>query len=576
MKRTTLRTSAIALGVAAALPATGQEWNLQWGGFMNQHFVFGSTEQKHMSKIGDAVYTLTGDHNGRTNGGEFSIPVKFLNPAPTPDTDGDDGEDSGSGPEYSWSGNFGNYNSITVGSDGVNNVDDGIISLNPTQAAINALTSYLQGQDSTGTAIDTVQIKKVYIRSQIAGDLDGDDSNANVHEALSLEEIADIVKTIEGPDFVLQGVQKDLDEFEIIIVNQNDGVEDYLEDSDNAKAVIEPNAYDQVNDAIAGANKTVDLSGSSQRRNTEVHFKPSVTLENGLTFAAQIEFEGDSAAGVDRSYMTISSDSLGKITLGSHPSMGYGMMVAAPSVGLAINSGSHTNFIPVKATGAAYSSTNEVGGNWEPMRISYQSPSLAGLTLGLSYAASNEGSGNSANHSGYLTKDKTAGDLSDIFDLGVRFSQSLGETNFTLAARYGTAEKEGPEKNPREAAIGAQVGFGGLTLGGAYADSERGDKSSSGWSLGASFKPDEAWTIGIETYQGEYDNGDDHSVAKIAASRNLGPGVAWDLYAITAESTSTSNVKNMVKQGATTYTFNSVNKVDASGTIFGTAIRLNF
>ena len=44
MKKQILRTSAIALGVAAALPATAQEWNLAWGGFMNQHVVFGSTE----------------------------------------------------------------------------------------------------------------------------------------------------------------------------------------------------------------------------------------------------------------------------------------------------------------------------------------------------------------------------------------------------------------------------------------------------------------------------------------------------------------------------------------------------
>ena len=40
MKKQLLCTSAIALGIAAA-PAAAQEWNLDWGGYMNQHVAFG-------------------------------------------------------------------------------------------------------------------------------------------------------------------------------------------------------------------------------------------------------------------------------------------------------------------------------------------------------------------------------------------------------------------------------------------------------------------------------------------------------------------------------------------------------
>ena len=368
-------------------------------------------------------------------------------------------------------------------------------------------------------------------------------------------------------------------EIEVVIVKGSNLEDSVANSALNAKKDLDANAYDQVSEAVGKATKTVDLSGSSQCRNMEVHFKPSITLENGITFGAEIEFEGD-GAGVDRSNMMISSDSLGKITLGAHPSMGYGMMVAAPSVGLAINSGGHVHFIPVSAAGATYSTSNEVG----PMRVSYQSPSLGGLTLGLSYAADGKGNGNSANHSGYLKAAETKGDLSDIFDLGVSFSQSLGETSFTLAARYGTAEQEGYSDKPKVAAVGAQIGFGGFMVGGGYADEKNpAGKDSDGWSLGASFKPDEAWKFGIETYQGEYDNGDDHSVAKIAASRNLGPDVAWDLYAITAESTTTQGSLAVSAkdpkpgdEGAAGTTLHSTGTTEGSGTIFGTAIRLNF
>ena len=61
MKRTTLRTSAIALGVAAALPATAQEWNLAWGGYMNQHIVFGSSEKKTTVSVDDLSFTVKGE-----------------------------------------------------------------------------------------------------------------------------------------------------------------------------------------------------------------------------------------------------------------------------------------------------------------------------------------------------------------------------------------------------------------------------------------------------------------------------------------------------------------------------------
>ena len=46
-----LSASAIALGIAAA-PAAAQEWNLDWGGYMNQHVAFGD--------ISDNLTALTG------------------------------------------------------------------------------------------------------------------------------------------------------------------------------------------------------------------------------------------------------------------------------------------------------------------------------------------------------------------------------------------------------------------------------------------------------------------------------------------------------------------------------------
>ena len=564
MRKQVLRTSAIALGVAAALPATGQEWNLQWGGFMNQHFVFGSTEQKHTtSKMDDVSYTIKGDHNGRTTGGDFEMTVKFIG-----------GDDL---PENAPDAFAATVPALTSAeADSVFIAHATTVFDNPEDDGFQFVSGSIYEALSQAVTNSDRQIKKIYIHSQ---ELPSSGDNAGVISSISVADIAAFAQNLESSNFnVASGsnvTPQNLNGIEIYIVGPNSDITTAIEnDANNAKRDI-TNAYGQVSAAIANATSTVDLSGSGQRRNTEVHFKPSVTLENGITFAAAIELEGD-AGGVDRSNMTISSDSLGKITLGAHSSMGYGMMVAAPSVGLGINDGAHHNFIPVSKGGAAGGTFLEVGGNWEPMRVSYQSPSLAGLTLGLSYAADGKGNGNSANHSGYLKAAEGHGDLSDIFDVAAKFSQSLGETNVTLAARYGTAEQEGYSDKPRVVAVGGQVSFGGFTIGAGYADEEApAGVDNDGWSLGASFKPTEAWTIGIETYQGEYDNGDDHSVSKIAASRNLGPGVAWNLYAITAESTSTTNGLT-VTQGGKEYELHSVNKTEGSGTIFGTSINLSF
>ena len=319
---------------------------------------------------------------------------------------------------------------------------------------------------------------------------------------------------------------------------------------------------------------TIERSGISQRRDTEIFFKPSVTLENGIKFGVTVELEGD-GEGVDESYMTIGSDALGQLILGAENSVGHRMMFGGPTVtSMWTNSGIHGSFIPVKTGGlqAAGSSTTEVGSNNDVMRVSYHTPSLGGLSLGVSYA--DGGGGNNGNNSGYLTRSKTDNTLSDIMDVAARFNQAFGEADVTLAARYGTAKHNGASKKPMEFGVGLRVGFGAFTIGGSYNDSKRvragedgysSNHSSDGWSLGMTYDMEGPWKFGIDTYQGEWDDGDTTSVAKVGASRTLGPGVSWDLFALTARSKdndSSSGGDMIIEEG--------------SGTLFGTAVNLSF
>ena len=497
MKRTTLRTSAIALGVAVALPATAQEWNLQWGGSMQQRIAVANSEQK-----------FTGDGNIKYGNAEISF-------RSTP----------------------------------------------PAAAGLPANAKLIAHSETDFTT--------AFPAITDAADSPVPTTTLYVTRATTVEQINTLVGLLEADDVTLGDGQMLSTVTSVVLVGD----------------AVRGDVNELINTAISGENgafKTIKLSGGGQNAASEIHFKPSVTLENGLTFGAHIELEADADDTViDESYMTISSDTLGMFTIGGENSEGYRLMVAAPGVGLGINSGAHQNFLPGYGFNhyrqAAGSSNTEVNGNNDVMRISYRTPNLGGLTLGVSYAPN----GNSSNQ----LKAESKGDLSDIIDVGAKFKQSLGEAGVTLSARYGTGKMHELNKKPREATVGAQVSFGAFTLGGAYADSEAytssgGDDSSSGWSLGASYAM-EAWTFGIETYQGEHDNGYEQSASKIAASRTLGPGVVWDIYAITAKGENTHKDKDgdalTVLIGATeTAVTTSGVKKDTSGTIFGTAIKLTF
>jgi predicted porin len=313
-----------------------------------------------------------------------------------------------------------------------------------------------------------------------------------------------------------------------------------------------------------------DYDGVDIHSASEIHFTPSITLDNGLTFGAHVELEGENAgaAQIDESYMTISSDTLGQIIIGSENSAGYKSMVGAPGVtSMYINSPSISSFIPFSLAypggfrQAGLSSYTEVAGNNDVQRLTYFTPSFNGLTLGVSYAPT--GAINVANSFGGPDKDLV---LSDIFDIGVNYSQTFGSTSVTLAARYGTGEAPAAfvGSDPETWGVGAQIGFGDFTVGGSYAENDNGVAGgagdSTGWSFGATYDMAGPWAFEALTYQGEFDTGPakaDYEAYRIGASRDLGPGVDWDIYVVHLKA----------DDGAA---------ADVKGTVIGTGINLSF
>jgi predicted porin len=244
------------------------------------------------------------------------------------------------------------------------------------------------------------------------------------------------------------------------------------------------------------------------------------------------------------------------------------------------------------------SSATEVAGNNDTARISYYTPSFNGLTVGVSYAPGNTNVANSG------LVDRNAG-LSDIFDIGMNYSQTFGNVDVELSARWGTGDagtvfaavNPGFDNvlgtaddiatpavtqagDPETWAIGAQFSTAGFTFGGSYAENDSGllfgAGDTEGWSLGMTYDMAGPWTIGFDTYQGEMNLGNvgfvtgksEYTAYQIGAERELGNGVAWRIYAIQSETSASTNVPGILGNG--------ISKYKLESTTIGTGIRLTF
>jgi predicted porin len=273
--------------------------------------------------------------------------------------------------------------------------------------------------------------------------------------------------------------------------------------------------------------------------------------------------------------MTISSDTFGQLDIGSENSAGYKMMVGAPGVtSMYINSPSISAFVPFSAVlpanfrQAAISSYTEVAGNNDVNRITYYTPNFNGFMVGFSYAPDNTTNSNEE----YQVDQNQA--IKDIWDIAVSYSQSFGTTDVSFAARYGAGTAPSGFHDPETWGVGFQIGFNGFTFGGSWSENENaganqpswtGAPDQEGWSLGMTYDMAGPWSFEALTYQGEYSgsgtNGaDEEYIAyRVGASRDLGPGVDWDVYLAFVE----ADDKGLAG-------------TELDGTILGTAINLSF
>ncbi len=256
-----------------------------------------------------------------------------------------------------------------------------------------------------------------------------------------------------------------------------------------------------------------DFNSTGVFSDGEIQFRGSYTADNGITFGVRVELEAGSPSGdannsddtIDERFIFVQGD-FGRIEAGSTNTAAYKMHVAAPFVGVPINSGWFTAFIP--GTVGLYNSylTPQVStyldyGNDENT-ISYYTPRFAGFQLGLSYSPSVVDTGDGKD---FPVEADRNDDFYNGFAVGLNYVQDFN--GFGVSASAGYRRASTPKDlndfldlglgidggDVQMVCFGLQLSYGGFMVGGSYANQMSGPNfglittEGQSWDVGASY-----------------------------------------------------------------------------------------
>jgi predicted porin len=231
------------------------------------------------------------------------------------------------------------------------------------------------------------------------------------------------------------------------------------------------------------------------------------------------------------------------------------MHYAAPNVGLPVNSGWQTVFIPVTDLGMSGlfrspgGSTYLDWGNDENV-ITYFTPRFWGFQVGVTYAPTISGSGDGKN---FPVEADTETEYHNGFAVGVNYVEDFNGFGVALSGGYRYATVDDTRGDPpagtaaddyQAVSVGLNLSYAGFTVGGSYANEMEGKQSCPAgcpagivsstegyaWDVGVSyaFGP---WAFGVTYFQGNSEgtlaDPDDDEMQAISGglSYALGPGI---------------------------------------------------
>ncbi len=251
---------------------------------------------------------------------------------------------------------------------------------------------------------------------------------------------------------------------------------------------------------------------------SEIHFRGFTTLDNGLEvgFFAELELEADAAAygggtkqdTIDEVYIQVQGG-FGRIQFGQQDGAMFQQDIDAPNV--FVGHGVSQRFGNVRMDPFApynFGASSQLGvGNpidatahftSDFIKIIYFTPEINGLQFGFSYTPNP-----CRNNTGY------AGCVLSSSEFGRNFWEgsfawefALSNMMVGLSGGYGQGESSGSGIEPREWNVGADVEFGGFTIGASMANKELGgslgtSNEQTHWDAGVTYETG-PWGFGVQ------------------------------------------------------------------------------
>ncbi len=223
-------------------------------------------------------------------------------------------------------------------------------------------------------------------------------------------------------------------------------------------------------------------------RETEIHAGGEATLDNGLTIGFHTEVEADVNATndslfVEESYLYMSS-AWGRINLGAEDGAAYLLQVAAPSADSNYD-GIRQYVSPVNYTAPGITTTladlndyNLIDYDQNPTeyadKITYLSPVMGGLQLGLTYAP--DVSDETSNI--LLDTQDVDGDFGSAYEASLRYEGQYDMIGFTFGGGYSMIELEDDTSGGDDRTVwnaGLDLDLGPFGIGASYKSDDAGD-----------------------------------------------------------------------------------------------------
>ncbi|EWY42870.1 hypothetical protein N825_02185 [Skermanella stibiiresistens SB22] len=251
-----------------------------------------------------------------------------------------------------------------------------------------------------------------------------------------------------------------------------------------------------------------DAPGATSREfqnEVEIHVSADGKADNGLLYGAHIEFENDGGDGagagisVDEASVYVGG-TWGRIELGDHDGASDQLFVYAPTVG---NGQIEEDWYDFAGPGIETDDLLLPTDTSDSTKITYMSPVLGGFQAGVSYTPQFDSQGQDVVR--FKPTSPDAENLyKDLIEAGAGYKRDIGPVSLVLGVGYVHGDaNQGTDAEDFDAwGAGAQIGYEGFTIGGAYNDNgdsliETDEPDAKSWNVGVSYEADD-WGVAAQ------------------------------------------------------------------------------